>query len=1716
MRLPVLCLRHAALLVLAILVTWVTTASAQENSDVPNHSFVPTAKKSTDTKKQTPSAESAGASEQTRVEGKREDEDSPELIRKREEWFYKQRSSVNGHIPAGARFKAFQHMQRMMQAEGKLVRRPDGSYSEVAPQSLLSPLGAVTSAWASIGPTPTTGGFFSPVTGRITTIAVDPSDTTGNTVLIGGAMGGIWRTTDGGQSWTAVGDQNASLAMGSIAFAPSNHSVVYAGTGESESIGFDTYYGAGVLKSTDGGLHWTQTCTVASSTCPFIGPYDDVTPFGFFTLGGTRITYVAVNPSNTHMVLVGAQTQFSQGPTEGVYCSDNDGTTWSNILPDQLSSFVGFASSSVAYAALGNPFGSSPNAPNGNGIYKAVSIGSTCSTILFTRLTSAGLPPQSIMGRIDLGIAPSDPNGNTVYASIADASMSSTTNLGVYVTTNGGTNWTLTSAPDVCQHQCWYDNVVKVDPTNPSIAFFGGGAVRDASGNFSWVVRTENGGTSWSSVIPNLPGGSSGLPHVDNHAIAFVKLSTGKVRMYLGNDGGIWRTDDAETTPVTWINLNNPSLTLTQFYPSISINASSPAFSFGGTQDNASQNYQGGVSWVDNRLCGDGASTAVDFAIPSTVYIGCATGFPVNVSYQNGAVGTFSPAINGINPNDFASFIPPLATDPNAANVLYFGTTKVYQSSDAGNTWTALSSDLAAPGQTYLNALAIAPGNPKVVYAAANLSGAVFVSTNVATGTGTFAGVTGQGSLPLRTATAVAVDPGDPSGMTAYVAYSGFSFFDFNVTPHIYDPNGHIFKTVDGGNTWVDVSCSVQSSTTTCNTPGPTDLPNIPVNDVVVDPDLSGTVYAATDLGVFVGTCPLTTPPKPCTWATLGTGLPRVAVLSLRLHEPSRTLRAATHGRGAWDINLNNFAFTGPHISSLTPTSANGGGAQFTLTVNGSGLTGGSVQWNGSATGVTTLPAGTDTTLSATIAPSLLVTGTAKVTVQAGTAVSNALTFAALAGIPTLTSISPSSTPVQTNPATPITIQLTGTNFASTARVLFNGAQNGITVTAPTSSCPLPTCLAATLPAALLGPFGSTNDITVLNFPPGGGQAKPALTFKVLAPRPPNDNFANAINITTLTLNDVQDSSGAITESADPTPPCAQQFTPAQGNTGGHPNGAYNTIWYKFTPVFSANLEVDTIGSNYDTVLSIWTGSAGSLVNVACNDDIVQGVNIQSQLSGVPLTAGTTYYIMVSSFGPPDPNPIALGGKSQFNFSYNGGFNPPANVTSLSPTSVASGGPTFTLTANGSAFFNGATLFFGGIQEVTTFVSTTQVTATINASDYALPGTVPISVANPGPGGGMGTGVNLTVTLGTYPVPSLSSLSPNSAIGGGPNLTVYANGNNFAPDAVLNFNGVARATTVNGPQVLYTTVTASDIATAGTFPVTVTNPSHVGGTSNALQFTVAQPNPVPSITSINPSSTAAGTTKPVSITIIGTNFTTGASAYWNGSGLATMLVSSTQLTSTIDPSLLTTAGTFAITVIDPPPGGYSNPLNFTVTPPPDFSVSSSGTTTQTVAAGQPATFTNAISVAAQNGFSAQVNLSCSLPVAATATTCTVTPNMFASGSGLATVTVTTMTRGLTPPLWPRMRFISRPQFLPIVLLMILSSALLLRLSRTRRQRFAGALPLVGLLLFLMLEAIGCGGGSSTPPPPPPPTGTPAGTYTVTVTATSGTLTHTTTLTLVVQ
>ena len=150
-------LLHVLLLLSLVLMVGAPGAAAQDKPG----SARAHAKKSVSGERQSRAADPGETAEGLSADKSGKPEDESDLIRKRAEWFYKQRSSANGHIPAGARLKAFQHLQRMMAAEGKLVLRPDGTYAAAAQAGA-----AVGGAWSSIGPKPTTGGFFSPVSGR--------------------------------------------------------------------------------------------------------------------------------------------------------------------------------------------------------------------------------------------------------------------------------------------------------------------------------------------------------------------------------------------------------------------------------------------------------------------------------------------------------------------------------------------------------------------------------------------------------------------------------------------------------------------------------------------------------------------------------------------------------------------------------------------------------------------------------------------------------------------------------------------------------------------------------------------------------------------------------------------------------------------------------------------------------------------------------------------------------------------------------------------------------------------------------------------------------------------------------------------------------------------------------------------------------------------------------------------------------------------------------------------------------------------------------------------------------------------------------------------------------------------------------------------------------------------------------------------------------------
>ncbi len=786
-----------------------------------------------------------------------QEKEERDLPIQRQEWFYRQRAYPHGYVPTQA------HQRALKQLEQKRAK-------EDATRALL-PLSALAAipSWTFVGPQPINTPYTDPiVSGRVSALATDPGDV--NTVYLGGAQGGVWKTTNGGNSWTPLTDTQASTAIGSIALDPSNSSTIYVGTGE-ENFSTDSYFGAGILKSTDGGTTWTQFCG------PFCGP---VGQDGFYG-GGARIGGLAVHPTNGQ-ILLAAVALLNK---DGIYRSTDGGNTWTQVISGNPGNSVIFdpTNGNIAYASLGNSFSGGTE-----GVFKSTDSGKTWAAL---NGTGANVLNLINAGRVVLAMAPS--TSTTLYAGIANAVTGDL--LGFFKTNDGGTNWTqLTSTPDYCTPQCSYDNVIAVQPSNPNVVFAGGAFE-------TTLVRSLDGGTTWTTLQS---AASSGFLHADMHALAFFPNGN---TLYLGNDGGAYVTTQITASTPSFTALNS-TLGITQFYPGLSINPTNAAIAIGGSQDNGTVIYSGALTWND-VVCGDGGYTAIDFITPATLYAACEK-FHIFKSTSNGAFGSWTLALNGINTGDRVDFIPPLVMDPSNSQTLYFGTHRVYQTLNGASSWTAISPDLTGGDSFFgvLSTIAVAPNNSNTVYVG-TMDNRVQVTTNARSGaSATWTNV--SAGLPPRVVTHIAVD--FTTSTTAYATFSGFTGFA--------DSLGHVFKTTNGGSTWTDIS---------------SDLPNTPVNFLVIDPDAPSTLFAATDVGVFYTTTSGTS------WTSMVTGLPQVAVLGLTLHNPSRTLRASTHGRGAWDINIANFVIT------------------YTISLNASPLGGGTTRGGG------TFTAGTSQTVTA-------------------------------------------------------------------------------------------------------------------------------------------------------------------------------------------------------------------------------------------------------------------------------------------------------------------------------------------------------------------------------------------------------------------------------------------------------------------------------------------------------------------------------------------------------------------------------------------------------------------------------------------------------------------------------------------------------------------------------------------------------------------------------
>src|SRR6202166_4364387 len=648
--------------------------------------------------------------------------------------------------------------------------------------------------WTPLGPVPlasdaTGTGFqdYHQVSGRATAVAIDPADSSGNTVYIGGAQGGVWKSTNAAASiasnvtWTPVTDDEATLSIGSIAIQPGNSdpakSVVLAGTGEADNSA-DSYFGLGVLRSCDGGNTWTLIPGANSGTLSFNGL--GTTRMAFSTASGQINTVVAAMAATAEGVTENALTSNTY---RGLYTSTDAGQTWTY---DAL--FAGGASeatsaTSVVYNAAAGLFFA---ALRYHGFY------SSPDGLTWTRLAiqpggggllSTTACPQNYVATCPIyrGEITVVPGRNEMYAwFISLDSNNNPLDEGVWQSLNAGTSWTQISDSGIINcgdsdgcgvQQGYYNLELLAMPNGASDTDLYAGAINlyKCSINSSNPTCSNTPFINLTHVYGCNPLGAPAHVHPDQHALAYTIQSSGTDLMYFANDGGIYRALDGYTGLATgscfgvnqFDDLNQNLGSMTQFV-SFSKHATDPNTLLGGTQDNgspASVTATTSSSW-GNVLSGDGGYNAIDsnsnhwFASTPDYPPGggnlniqeCSAGMNCNDGSFLSMVASFD--VGG----DDGGFYFPYILDPQSAASLLLGTCRVWRGPRSGGPFTALSLNFETLGSgtcagTEVNGVrAVASGGPsdangsKVIYAttdgpgpngsSAPIGGNVWVTTN--------------------------------------------------------------------------------------------------------------------------------------------------------------------------------------------------------------------------------------------------------------------------------------------------------------------------------------------------------------------------------------------------------------------------------------------------------------------------------------------------------------------------------------------------------------------------------------------------------------------------------------------------------------------------------------------------------------------------------------------------------------------------------------------------------------------------------------------------------------------------------------------------------------------------------------------------------------------------------------------------------------------------
>ncbi len=834
-------------------------------------------------------------------------------------------------LPSNPRVKAIQEMERQEQAE-----------RQSAPA-------IATAAWESIGPAPIPNGQTSPstaVSGRTISIAVHPTNP--NTAYVGTANGGLYRTTDGGTTWKAIFDSAQSLAVGAIAISPSSPTTVFVGTGE-PNFSCDSFFGVGVYRITN-----------ADTTPTLSGPFNQ-DGSAVDVMSGRSIGKIVVHPTDPNTIFVsttsgiggiGCDISIAQ-PSRGLFRSTNATTATPTFTKLTVGTENG-GNRSITDIVM------EPGTPNNlvctvvgfntagsGGIYRttdALAVTPTFSRTLTVGTASATFRTELAINKVGMV--------TTIYAAIGEPSAIAACNAQsqsgtLKKSTDGGATWSaaLGGGNGFCGGQCSYNISLAVDPNNANNVILGGNVNSTCS---KLAVRSTDGGATFSN-----PATTSAGVHADNHVAAFAPSNTSIA--YMGTDGGIYKSTNGGAT---WTSMNNTGFNATQFQ-SLALHPTDREFMIGGTQDNGTELKRPDGTWTRADF-GDGGFSLIDQSSVGTANV---TMYHTYFNQTNGLIafgrvntaacategewalrgafaganpapvcdGSVGEAVNGILITDAVEFYAPMALGPGTPNTLYFGTNRLYRSTNKGDLMTAVSQGPFEAGQT-VTAIGISPQNDNVRIVGLS-NGHVYRTT---TGANPLNNVTGP--IPANYAARAVIDPTNVD--TAYVTLAGFGLV----------AGQHVWKTTNLSNaapTW---------------TVAGTGIPDVPVNAFVVDPAIASNLYAGTDIGVYRSTDGGTS------WTPFSTGLPRVAVFDMAIQATNRVLRIATHGRGIWEISLSQFALaklseaftasggmgsvnvTGPNGPTWTATTTD---SWITINSTGSGTGNGAVTYtvaNNSAT----------------------------------------------------------------------------------------------------------------------------------------------------------------------------------------------------------------------------------------------------------------------------------------------------------------------------------------------------------------------------------------------------------------------------------------------------------------------------------------------------------------------------------------------------------------------------------------------------------------------------------------------------------------------------------------------------------------------------------------------------------------------------------------------